>query len=840
MVLLLALPTAPVRAQDIPQRPAGVTDQQIQQGIQQRGLGDQIRQRIQQSGMTPDQIRARLRAAGYSDNLIDAYISPATPGQPAPAPTADVLRAAAALGFADFALADTLRVSRDSIYMTRADSFMVDTLGLVVGQDSIPTKRDSLGILRIDTAGVRVMAERLRRVRIFGLDVFRRTTNQFAPVTSGPVDPDYRLGSGDGLILILTGDVEAVQEFTVSREGFIVIPQVGQLQVANLTMTQLRSLLYARLGRVYSGVRPGARATTRFDVTVSRVRVNQVFVTGDVVRPGAYAVSALGTVMNALYQAGGPTERGSFRAIRIMRGSQTVATLDVYDYLLGGNTHGDIRLESGEVVFVPPHGPRVSLEGLVLRPAVYELAPGQGLKELIQMAGGLLPDAYTGRANIERILPPDQRLPDGRDRTVLDVDLGAALRAGGAVVPLAANDRVRVFNVTQPMRNRVIVRGDVWRPGSFGITPGMRLSQLIAAAGGVRSDAYLDRAHLVRLLPDSTRRLIPVDLRGLAGAGGGAPATDPELQEYDELTVFARTDFRPTRQITVYGNVQRPGQFVFRDSMTLRDAVMLAGGLRDEAYLLEAEISRIPEVAGGDTLAQIIRVPLDSGYVLDPTSYTHRNTSLRSPEAVLQPYDNVFIRRVPGFSLQRNVIIAGEVRFPGRYTITRADEKITDLLNRAGGLTPSAYARGAQFYRAEGRAGRVGIDFDRILRDRTYRDNLIVLAGDSLYVPLYQPVVQVEGAVNSPVAVAFEPGHNPDFYVDRAGGFTRRADKSGTYVVQANGSVFRRGTRVDPGARVVVPEKPANDLGTNWVQIVTVTGSLLASLLFILVLSKLL
>jgi protein involved in polysaccharide export with SLBB domain len=785
-------------AQAVPPRPAGVTDQQIQQAIQDRGLGDQLRQRIQQSGMTPDQIRARLRSAGYSENIIDAYIGGATGA--APAPSVEVLRAATALGLADLAL---------------------DTAA------------------RRDTAATTVRAESLAgRASVFGIDVFRRNTNQFAPITSGPVDPEYRLGPGDEIVLILTGDVEMVQQLPVSREGFIVIPQVGQLVVANLTMSQLRTLLFQRLGRAYSGVKPGAGATTRFDVTLSRVRVNQVFVVGEVARPGAYAVSAVGTVLNALYQAGGPTERGTFRAIRIQRAGQVVTTLDLYDYLLNGNTRNDIRLESGDVVFVGPNTNRVTVEGLVLRPAVYELLPGQNLRELLQLAGGLLPQAYTGRATIERVLPPEQRQPGGRDRIQLDVSLSDVLAPGAAAVTLRPDDRVVVLGITDPVRNRATVRGNAWHPGSFQVTPGLRLSGLIVAAGGLRSDTYLDRAHIVRLLPDSTRRLIPVDLRPIAGGAPGAPATDPEIQEFDEVTIFSRTEFRPGRQVAVYGSVQRPGSFTFRDSMTLRDAVMLSGGPRDEAYLLEAEISRIPPVPGGDSLATIIRVPLDSSYVLDATGYLRRPAGTRGPDVLLQPYDNIFVRRLPGFSLQRNVIITGEVRFPGRYSITRPDERVSDLLQRAGGITEAAYLRGAQFHRAEGRAGRVGLDLERVLRDPQFRDNLILLAGDSLHVPLYQPVVQVEGAVNSPVAVAFVPGHNAGYYVDRAGGFARRADKGRTYTVQPNGGVVRGGDRVEPGARVVVPEKPANEQGTNWAQIVSTAGTLLASLLSILVLSK--
>ncbi len=835
---LLLIP-AHLDAQDIPPRPPGMTDAQIQAMIQQRGLGEALRQRIQQSGMTPDQIRARLRAAGYSESLIDAYLAPATGGRAAPMPTSEMLRAAAALGIADFNGLDSSLALRDSLVLSRADSFLLDTLDLVVGRDSIPVRRDSLGILRVDTAGVRLLAERSRRPRVFGIDVFRRASSQFNVATSGPVDPDYRLGPGDELLLIVTGDVELAYPLAVTREGYVVIPQVGQIAVANLTLGQLRTLLFQRLGRVYSGVRNSPNATTRFDITVTRIRVNQVFVTGDVVRPGAYAVSAIGTVLNALYQAGGPTERGSFRAVRVMRGGQLVATVDLYDYLLGGGTGDPVRLESGDAIFVPPHGPRVTIEGRVLRPAIYELKEGQGLRELVQMAGGLLADAATDRVNIERILPPAQRVAGGRDRTAVDVELAPALAPGGANVPLGADDRVRVSAVTQPVRNRVIVRGNVWQPGSFGITPGMRLSQVIAAAGGLRTDTYLDRAHIVRLTPDSTRRLIAVDLRRAMAGNGAGPAVDPELQEFDEITVFSRTEFRPGRRISIYGAIQRPGDYAFRDSTTLRDAILLAGGLRDEAYLLEAEISRIPPVPGGDSLAQIIRVTLDSSYVTDPTGYVRRPAGQRSPDVQLYPFDNVFIRRVPGFNFQRNVMVSGEVRFPGRYTISRTDERITDVINRAGGLTDAAYARGTQFYRAEARAGRVGIDFERILRDPSFRDNLLLTGGDSIYVPQYQPVVQVEGAVNSPVAVAFVPGRNADYYVDRAGGFAGRADKGRTYIVQQNGGVERRREKVLPGARVVVPEKPPIDASRpNATQIISTTATLLASLLSIVVLAK--
>jgi len=833
-VLLAVCAPALLVAQDIPQRPAGMTDQQIQQQIQARGLGDLLRQRIQQSGLTPDQIRARLRSAGYSENLIDAYIGQGTPGVPAPAPTAEMLRAASALGLTDFELGADTTLARDSIQLARGDSLFLDSLGLVPGVDSIPTKRDSLGVLRLDSVGAVHYAERIRRPKVFGLDVFRRATNQFSPLTTGPVDPDYQLGPGDELLLILTGAVEQTYPLAVTREGSIVIPQVGQLSVANLTLDELRSLLYSRLGAVYSGVRRGPSATTRFEVTVTRIRAIQVFVSGEVVRPGAYQVSAVATIMNALYQAGGPTNRGDFREVRVIRAGHVATTFDIYDYLIHGSTASDTRLAQGDMIFVPPYNRRVSITGSVVRPAIYDLAPGEDLTSLVRMAGGLEPDAYVGRVQIERVLPLSQRVPGSPDRVVLDVALDTS---AAREVPLFPDDRITVFRVARPARNVVTIDGNVWRPGDYEVESGMHLSDLIRRAGGLKEDTYEARAHLLRLEPDSTRRLIAVDLRTLTATDGDTAVTDPVLQDLDQVMIYSLTDFRPRRHIAVYGSVQHPGIYPFTDSMSLRDAVMVAGGLRDDAYLMEAEISRLPDPSeAGTTLANVFRVPLDSTFVIDRTSPMVRPTSPEAHRTVLQPYDNIFIRRLPGYELQTNVIITGEVRFPGRYTLRARQERLAELIARAGGLTERAYAGGAQFYRAENRRGRVGIDLPRVLRDTTFRDNFILLPGDSINIPRYESVVQVEGAVNSPVAVAYVPGHDAMYYVDRAGGFARHADKGRTYVTQPNGQVEKHNVTVEPGARVFVPT--AEEQATNWAAIVQAVSSVLTSAVALAVLIK--
>src|SRR6266566_1328493 len=354
----------------------------LQQAVQQNpGLPDQIRQRLQQSGLTAEQVRARLSASGYAPNLLDAYLGSAAPGQGAPAPGALELSA-------------------------------IQALGLPVEQSYLPV--DS-GFIRTRGAGP--------ASNVFGVDVFRRSTTQFLPLLSGPVPPDYKLGAGDQLVLILTGDVELAYTLPVTREGFILIPQVGQVFVSNLTLDQLRAVLFARLGRVYSGVRRGANASTRFDISVANVRANQVYVVGEVTQPGAYQISSLGTALTALYAAGGVTERANMRDVVVERAGKTVATLDLYDYLLRGETRNDIRLETGDVIFVPVHGTRVDLAGAVVRPAVYELKRGQSLADLIQAAGGFRPDAALQRVSVYRLLAAAERGPGAPPRAVIDVAL---------------------------------------------------------------------------------------------------------------------------------------------------------------------------------------------------------------------------------------------------------------------------------------------------------------------------------------------------------------------------------------------------------------------------------
>jgi protein involved in polysaccharide export with SLBB domain len=692
---------------------------QVQQALQsQPGLADQVRSRIAQSGLTPDQIRSRLSASGYPSTLLDAYMTGETGGTGGTGPSPQELAAIRALG--------------------------------------LPSLSQEL--LTPDTGMIRVAAVTAAPSDVFGVDVFRRTTTQFLPLLAGPVPPDYRLGPGDNLVLILTGDVELTYSLPITREGFILIPQVGQVHVANLTLEQLRDVLYTRLGRVYSGVRRTNNATTRFDVTVANVRANQVYVVGEVAQPGAYQISSLGTVFTALYAAGGVTDLARLRGVEVQRGGRTIAVLDLYDYLLRGDTRSDIRLETGDVIFVPLHGARVRLSGAVLRPAVYETKPDETLYDMVKAAGGFLPAAGLERVKVERILPGDERGTQTTARVTIDVPL-----ANGLVPPF------RLEN------------GDV-----------VRVDSLAQAA--------------------------------------------------EQFTV------------AITGMVQQAGNYPWHPGMTLRELMTLARGPKIGVDLREAEIARLPDDRSKGQLARTVRVPLDSTYLfqrdsggnyIGPPGITFPSKGT-APEVTLEAYDNVLIFRQPDFELQRTVTITGEVMFPGTYALRSKDERLADIVHRAGGLTPRAYAEGIRFVRAVDNRGRININLEQALKEKSSRFNVIMQPGDSVGIPEYQPSVRIIGAVNSPGSVLYQKGAPLDYYLSAGGGFTRLAEKGQVSVRYANGEVKTRHKRFltsndpkpGPGSEVFVPAKDLTAPRTDYVALFGAIAQILASTVAIIVVAK--
>jgi polysaccharide export outer membrane protein len=798
---------------------------QAQQMLQNNpALLQQLRQRILTSGLTPDQVRARLKAEGYPENLLDAYLGGGTASPDNAASPEEVFSAIAKLGIADTAEVDLLRcgVGADSLAVSDTlPNGLIDTTQyaklranqMAAGRARCIAQEDSL------TRGLKSNRADSGFV-IFGLDFFRNRSTAFNPNLTGPVDANYRINPGDQLALILTGDVEQSYQLPVSREGLIVIPQVGQIYVNNMTMADLENALYNRLGRVYSGVRRGPGATTHFYITPARLGSNQIYVTGDVLRPGAYRISSAATALTALYASLGPTDNGSLRQVLIRRGA-SADTLDVYDYLLNGITTHDARLNNGDLVFVPIHGPRVRIVGEVPRPATYEMRPNETLADALRFAGGFSATAARQRVQIERIVPPSQRAPGGRDRILTDITSDAFTAGVAPSVPVFDGDVIRVFPVASRVRNRIRVSGDVWSPGTIGITPGMRLSDALHLAGGLRPDVYLGEVLVSRTQPDSSH----IQLRAMLRDISGAVINDITLHEDDDIRVFSVSEFRPTRYVAINGAVHKSGQFPYREGMTIRDLVLLAGGLDQSAYLNEAEVARLPEDRTGGVTARTFRVPLDSSYIFErgPDGKYLGPPGLPAPsgpnpDVTVIPYDNVLIMRQPNWELQRTAVVAGEVRYPGRYSLKTKTEKITDLITRAGGLTTDAYANGVVFYRTRNGVGRIGIELPDVLRNPRSLDNLPLQDGDSLFIPRYSAVVAVQGAVNSPVSVTYAPGKSIEYYIRAAGGPSLKADLDRAYVTQPNGKVETRQARFllpdgiptpKPGSTVFVPEHDA-------------------------------
>jgi polysaccharide biosynthesis/export protein len=809
---------------------------QTQAAMQDPAIRARILEQVRASGMSPDQIRAQLKSMGYSDAVIEQLVG-ATAGDSTKALTDDVFAAVKALGIIDSTALDSLRtpVLQRRKTRERADSILLDSLSMALKNDTLRA-----AIMRLLDSPMARGVDADSGFALFGRDVFTRTTNQFDPALSGPLPANYKVGYGDQFTLTFTGDFERTEPLTVTRDGWIVVKDGGQIPAANLTYDQIRAALTSRLGRVYSGINSGS---LRFSLLPTRVGTNQIYVLGDVVAPNAYLVSRLGTVLTALYAAGGPSPRGDARTIEVRRANQVVATMDLYDYLTNGSSGGDILLENGDVIFVRPQGPRVRVAGAVVRPATYELRPGESLADAIRMAGGFRPEADRRRVQIERIVPAAVRGSAGSDKEVLDITSPLlATGFGPTTQKLESGDIVRVFSVSTVLANKIDVEGHVFQPGRIAYVEGMRLSQALSRAGGLKPDAYLGAVQVSRLQKDSSRSMTRVSLRA-----DGSPETDIELQPNDVVHAFSITQFRTERSITVAGAVKKPGQILYQDGMTLRDAIMLAGGLEESALLTRAEIGRLPQDRANGVTATTMTVPLDSTYLferspdgryLGPPGISV--PSARAPEVPLLPYDAVAVLRQPDFEYQRTVSVVGRVRYAGSFVLKSKTERLYDVIQRAGGLASDADSSAIVFIRQQDSIGRVGVDLPRVLKDPRHIDNLILVDRDSIFIPQSTSVVIVRGEVNSPAAaVAFVKGANLDYYIRAAGGGTTKADEDKAYVLQPSGKVETRHRtalvrqsvpRPQAGAIVQVPAKDPTDKGPDWAAITQLAVTVLATL----------
>ena len=643
----------------------------------------------------------------------------------------------------------------------------------------------------------------------FGSGFFQLDAGVFQPPSFGPVPEDYRLGVGDEIIINVWGGVDLQLMRVVDRDGTVILPTVGKISCAGRTLKQVDESIRKRLAITHAsidvdGYEGEDDGDTFVEVTMGHLRAIRVFVVGEATRPGSFELSSVSTMLTALYAAGGPSEMGSFRDIRLVRGDKTVARLDLYKYLTGGGRGQDSVLQEGDTVFIPDRGHSVAITGSVRRPMRFEMQDEEGLADLVGYAGGFLPTAAPDIIHILRVLPLAQREPGKPDHVFLDVPFDAATMTGGdgQSVVLLDGDLVGVDEVEGRLDNWVQITGSVKRPGRYEFKPGMSALDLVESAGGLWPDALTERAVIDRTSPEGQLSTVNFALDEMLSGDAEAVA----LQGQDVLEIFSRWDIQNRPQVHITGEVNTPMVLDYREGMTLRDLILKAGGMRESANLLQAEVSRL-QLDALENPDTSVRPERTTESILVPMSEDFLTSDETFP---LQPYDRVAIRRLPWWEMQRTVTIRGEVFYPGVFSLERKDETISSVIARAGGLTPDAYLVGARIVRSQDGVGNIALDLMEALSEPGSQYDIVLQEGDQIVIPDRMYTVKVMGEVGFPTSLIHEDGKDINYYVNRAGGYLKQSDKKRSRVVWPNGMSLpnKGGNEVVAGSTIIVPVKP--------------------------------
>ncbi|MXV17372.1 SLBB domain-containing protein [Hufsiella ginkgonis] len=692
----------------------------------------------------------------------------------------------------------------------------------VIGMDSVGVQQDSL------TAQQR--EKEAFRKRIFGSEIFTSNKLTFEPNLRLATPRNYVVGTDDEIQIDIYGYSEANYNLQVSPEGTINIPYVGVVKVSGITIEAATSRIKSRLSTIYSGIRTG---NTNVSVNVGNIRSIKVILTGEVVKPGTYTFPSLATVFHALYSSGGPTENGSFREIDLIRAGKKIATIDVYGFLLTGQLKNDIRLQDQDVIRFPAYKNRVEVEGEVKHPGIFEMLPGESLNDLLSFTSGFTESAYRARVKVLKNTATERKLADITESQF-------------ATYKPEAGDKFFVSRILNRYANRVKVEGAVFRAGDYELTPGLTVKQLILQAEGVREDAFRNRASITRLKDDNQIELIDFDL-GMVLAG---TAADIPLKREDVVTISSIFDLKEEYLVTIDGEVRNPRTIAYAEGMTVEDLIIKAGGLKEGATPNRIEVAR--RVSNSNVLSV-------SAKTADIYNHTiSLDLKAQGTKFVLQPFDIVTVRASAGYEKQQQVRVTGEVLYTGLYTISKKDERISDFIQRAGGLTAIAYVEGAslrrpgpnkpqqdstdtidpvndskqrikQFERLQKRVNNaatldlpaedinnfVGINLAKIMKQPGSKEDIFLEDGDILNVPKQLQTVTVNGEVLSPNTVIFAKSKGFRDYISNAGGFTQKAKKRHSFIRYANGSVkstskiffFTNYPAVKPGAVIFVPQK---------------------------------
>ena len=675
-------------------------------------------------------------------------------------------------------------------------------------------------------------------IKVFGRDIFNNSNLTFEPSLNIATPVDYRLGPGDQLVIEVWGASQANITQKVTPDGYITIPDVGPIQVNGLTVQAASNKIRAKLSKIYSGMgTTNVDLSTDVKVSLGQIRTIQVNIMGEVAQPGTYALSSFSTVFHALYKAGGISQLGSLRNIKVVRGGRTVATVDVYDYILHGRSHSDIRLQEGDVILASPYDALVLVKGKIKRPMYYEMKRTESIRTLIDYAGGFTNDAYTSAVTVER--------NDEKERTICSVD-----DMNYGVFKVKDGDVVSVGAILDRYNNRIEIKGAVYRPGFYEL--GKEIStvrDLITKADGLLEDAFTNRAVLHRENLDKTLEIISVNVKGVLDG------TEPDitLQRNDVLFIPSKYDLEAKGTVEISGEVYSPGIFPYAENTKLEDLIIMAGGLTESASKVRVDIARRLNDPNSTKkqkeISKMFSFAVKDGFVVEG-----------DPGFILEPYDQVFVRRSPGYTPKVNVSITGEVEFEGSYALNERNERLSDLIARAGGLTGFAYLKGARLERqlkeeeylqakelltmvasnnqisgndsiiipAVSRTYTVAIDLEKIMSNPHSSLDPVLQDGDAVIIPQLMTTVQVTGSVRKPNAVVYNPDMKLKDYISEAGGYAERARKSGTFILYPNGHIKELGRNASAkeivgGAKIIVPQKGRSqwNLGTTLSSITT-------------------
>jgi len=680
-----------------------------------------------------------------------------------------------------------------------------------------------------------------RNIRQYGYDLFRGPPSTFAPVTNIPVGPDYVIGPGDGIKIVVWGKIDGQWSTIVDRDGNISFPTVGTIGVAGLSFRELKELLHKEYSKYFKDF--------NMNISMGVLRNIRIYIVGNAMRPGAYTISSLSTLVNALFESGGPSKTGSMRSIQLKRNGKTVVQFDMYDFLLNGDKSKDVRLMPEDVIFIPPIGKIAGIAGHIRTPAIYELKGDTKLSELIRMAGGVTATGYLRRVQIERIYGNEAKKIIDKEIQELTPEDDIALNDG---------DIVKIFPISDAVVNAVSLKGNVARPGKYQWYEGMTVRDILGdPEKDLLPETFYEYALLERRSPrDYHKDIISFNLEEVL-----LEKKSVDLQPYDEITIYSKWDFRERPKVRIFGAVNKPGEYELFRGISISNLIKIAGGLKPYALKKEAELTRVEITDEGPVIKRII-VNLEKAIAHDPAN-----------DLSVNKYDYLFVRTVPDWQLYRSATISGEVTYPGTYTV-RKGERISSLLERAGGLTNDAYVKGAVFTRESVRAlqqrqlneavdrlehqlliqvatvtetalsaesaeqermaaeqrrallaklrsakakGRLALDFELVENIEKFKktpNDIVLEEGDSLSIPERPAHVQVIGAVYNQNAFVYDRKSRIDSYLSRAGGLMKNANRKEMYVLKVDGTaISERGTagfqrkKLDPGDTIVVPEK---------------------------------